>query len=172
MRAEAGRLRTTSLRLRTVVAIVVLLAVLLAGLTIAVEGLLGVRLRAQAEDRLRDRASAAAALVGTVDAEDLADRLSAQGLSVRIVQPDGDAVEAGPTPDQLRAGPLDPGSLPVTIPRGSGGRRTDTHRSGHAGARRRRRHDHVVVGSRGRRCPHPGEPARRRHPDHPHRRHP
>jgi len=121
VRAEAGRLRTTSLRLRTVVAIVVLLAVLLAGLTIAVEGLLGVRLRAQAEDRLRDRASAAAALVGTVDAEDLADRLSAQGLSVRIVQPDGDAVEAGPTPDQLRAGPLDPGSLPVTVPRGSGG---------------------------------------------------
>jgi signal transduction histidine kinase len=114
------RLATTSLRLRTVVAIVVLLAVLLAGLSVAVELLLGVRLRAQVEDRLRDRASAAAALVGTVGAEDLADRLSAQGLSVRIVEPDGDAVEAGPTPDQLRAGPPDPGSLPGPVPRGSG----------------------------------------------------
>lgn len=120
MRVHDGALRTTSLRLRTVVAIVVLLAVLLAGLAVAVEVLLGIRLRAQAEDRLRDRASAAAALVGTVDAEDLADRLSAQGLSVRIVQPDGGAVEAGPTPDQLRTGPPDPGGLPATVPRGSG----------------------------------------------------
>lgn len=120
MTVDSGPLRTTSLRLRTVVAIVVLLAVLLAGLAVAVEVLLGIRLRAQAEDRLRDRASAAAALVGTVDAEDLADRLSAQGLSVRIVQPDGDAVEAGPTPDQLRTGPPDPAGLPTTVPRGSG----------------------------------------------------
>ncbi|TCL84298.1 signal transduction histidine kinase [Curtobacterium sp. PhB142] len=120
MTVDSGPLRTTSLRLRTVVAIVVLLAVLLAGLAVAVEVLLGIRLRAQAEDRLRDRASAAAALVGTVDAEDLADRLSAQGLSVRIVRPDGGAVEAGPTPDQLRTGPPDPGGLPATVPRGSG----------------------------------------------------
>lgn len=113
---RTGGLRTTSLRLRTVVATVVLLAVLLAGLAVAVEALLGVRLRAQVEDRLRDRASAAAALVGTVDAEDLADRLSAQGLSVRIVQPDGAAVEAGPTPDELRSGPPDPAALPVPGP--------------------------------------------------------
>lgn len=119
MTIDEGTLRTTSLRLRTVVAIVVLLAVLLAGLAVAVEALLGVRLRAQVEDRLRDRASAAAALVGTVDAEDLADRLSAQGLSVRIVQPDGAAVEAGPTPDQLRSGPPDPGGLPAPAPRGN-----------------------------------------------------
>ncbi|UBQ04154.1 sensor histidine kinase [Curtobacterium sp. TXMA1] len=107
-----GRLRTTSLRLRTVVAVLVLLAVLLAGLVVAVEAVLGARLRAQVEDRLRDRAAAAAALVGVLDADDLADRLSAQGLSVRIVQPDGAAVEAGPTPEQLRSGPPDPGGLP------------------------------------------------------------
>ncbi|WP_439691664.1 ATP-binding protein [Curtobacterium sp. SP.BCo] len=116
MRAADGRLRTTSLRLRTVVAILVLLAVLLTGLVIAVEAVLGVRLRAQVEDRLRDRASAAAALVGVLDADDLADRLSAQGLSVRIVQPDGAAVEAGPSPDQLRAGPPDPKGLPAPVP--------------------------------------------------------
>ncbi|MDM7888706.1 ATP-binding protein [Curtobacterium sp. RHCJP20] len=110
--ASGGRLRTTSLRLRTVVAVLVLLAVLLAGLVVAVEAVLGARLRAQVEDRLRDRAAAAAALVGVLDADDLADRLSAQGLSVRIVQPDGASVEAGPTPDQLRSGPPDPGGLP------------------------------------------------------------
>jgi signal transduction histidine kinase len=116
VRAPDGRLRTTSLRLRTVVAILVLLAVLLTGLVVAVEAVLGVRLRAQVEDRLRDRASAAAALVGVLDADDLADRLSAQGLSVRIVQPDGAAVEAGPTPAQLRAGPPDPKALPAPVP--------------------------------------------------------
>ncbi|OII13472.1 HAMP domain-containing sensor histidine kinase [Curtobacterium sp. MCBA15_008] len=130
MTIDGPTLRTTSLRLRTVVAIVVLLAVLLAGLAVAVEVLLGVRLRAQVEDRLRDRAAAAAALVGTVDVEDLADRLSAQGLSVRIVQPDGAAVEAGPTPDQLRAGPPDPGALPVPVPRGSESAGTGSSSSG------------------------------------------
>ncbi|MFJ5145104.1 ATP-binding protein [Curtobacterium sp. NPDC088465] len=117
MTAVDRRLRTSSLRLRTVVAVLVLLAVLLAGLVVAVEAVLGARLRAQVEDRLRDRAAAAAALVGVLDADDLADRLSAQGLSVRIVQPDGAAVEAGPTPDQLRAGPPDPGQLPGPAPR-------------------------------------------------------
>ncbi|MBY0177349.1 sensor histidine kinase [Curtobacterium herbarum] len=106
-------LRTTSLRLRTVVAIVLLLAVLLGGLCVAVQVLLSDQLRAQTIDRLRDRASAAAALVGTVDADDLADRLSMQGLSVRIVQPDGAEVQAGPSPEQLRAGPPDPGDLPA-----------------------------------------------------------
>lgn len=117
MSPAGGRLRTTSLRLRTVVAVLVLLAVLLAGLVVAVEAVLGARLRAQVEDRLRDRAAAAAALVGVLDADDLADRLSAQGLSVRIVQPDGAAVEAGPTPDQLRSGPPDPAGLPGPAPR-------------------------------------------------------
>ncbi|PCN46404.1 two-component sensor histidine kinase [Curtobacterium sp. 'Ferrero'] len=121
-----GRLRTTSLRLRTVVAILVLLAVLLAGLVVAVEAVLGARLTAQVADRLRDRTAAAAALVGVVDANDLADRLSAQGLSVRIVEPDGAAVEAGPTPDQLRKGPPDPGGLPGPGKRSSSAGTSDT----------------------------------------------
>ncbi|GGK88180.1 hypothetical protein GCM10009769_02780 [Curtobacterium luteum] len=112
MNHPAGRLRTTSLRLRTVVAVTVLLAVLLAVFVVAVEAVLGARLTAQVEERLRDRASAAAALVGVLDADDLADRLSAQGLSVRIVEPDGASVEAGPTPAQLRKGPPDPAGLP------------------------------------------------------------
>jgi len=99
--------------MRTVVAVLVLLAVLLGALGVVVQATLGDRLRAQVEDRLRDRASAAAALVGTVDAADLADRLSMQGLSVTITAADGGSVVAGPSPDQLRHGPPDPGTLPA-----------------------------------------------------------
>ncbi|MGU3408792.1 sensor histidine kinase [Microbacterium sp. M1A1_1b] len=133
---SARPLRTGSLRARTVVAVLVLLALLLGGLSIAVEATLGGRLRAQIEDRLRDRASAAAALVGTVDADDLADRLSMQGLSVTITTPGGGSVQAGPTPDQLKQGPPDPGGLPGpagTRPGGSAAADTSASGSGTAG---------------------------------------
>ncbi|WP_236557053.1 HAMP domain-containing sensor histidine kinase [Frigoribacterium sp. 9N] len=105
-------LRTGSLRVRTVVAVLLLLAVLLAALAVTVELTLGQRLRAQVVDRLSDRAAAAAALVGTVDGDELADRLSAQGLSVVIRDADGDAIVAGPSPDQLREGPPSLGDGP------------------------------------------------------------
>ena len=101
----AAALATGSLRARTVVAVLVLLALLLVALGVVVQATLGQRLRGQVEERLLDRASAAAALVGTLDADDLADRLSTQGLSVVIDDPDGGSVVAGPTPDELRAGP-------------------------------------------------------------------
>jgi signal transduction histidine kinase len=116
---SAAQLRTGSLRARTVVAVLVLLAVLLGLLSVAVQATLGDRLRTQIEDRLRDRASAAAALVGTVDADDLADRLSMQGLAVTITTSDGGSVEAGPTPEQLRQGPPEPPGL--SGPAGPGG---------------------------------------------------
>ncbi|WP_267422071.1 MULTISPECIES: sensor histidine kinase [unclassified Curtobacterium] len=116
---SSGPLRTGSLRARTVVAVLVLLAVLLGLLSVAVQATLGERLRTQIEDRLRDRASAAAALVGTVDADDLADRLSMQGLAVTITTSDGGSVEAGPTPEQLRKGPPEPPGL--SGPAGPGG---------------------------------------------------
>ncbi|NQX10142.1 HAMP domain-containing histidine kinase [Microbacteriaceae bacterium VKM Ac-2855] len=99
------RLQTGSLRLRTVLAVVALLAVLLIALSVTVEAVLGARLRAQIEERLADRAAAAAALVGTIADDDLASRLSAQGVAVMITSPDGEAVVAGPSPDELRAGP-------------------------------------------------------------------
>ena len=85
---------------------------LLAALAVTVELTLGQRLRAQVVDRLSDRAAAAAALVGTVDGDELADRLSAQGLSVVIRDADGDAIVAGPSPDQLREGPPSLGDGP------------------------------------------------------------
>ncbi|GAA0963182.1 sensor histidine kinase [Frigoribacterium faeni] len=125
------RLRTGSLRVRTVVAVLVLLAVLLGALAVTVELTLGQRLRAQVVDRLTDRAAAAAALVGTVDDDELASRLSAQGLSVVIRDADGDAIVAGPSPEQLREGPpsLDDGGPG----RGGPGDTTGTGRGG-AGA--------------------------------------
>jgi len=125
--AAAPGLRTGSLRLRTVVAVLLLLAVLLAALAVTVELTLGQRLRAQVVERLTDRAAAAAALVGTVDGDELAERLSAQGLSVVIRDADGDAIVAGPSPDELRDGPPALGDVgpgrggPATDPEGGRG---------------------------------------------------
>ncbi|GAA4266240.1 HAMP domain-containing sensor histidine kinase [Frondihabitans peucedani] len=114
----AHGLRTGSLRLRAVVAILLLLVILLGALAVTVEATLGTRLRAQIEDRLRDRASAATALVGTVSSDELAERLSFQGLSVLIRDRNGDRVVAGPSPEQLRAGPKAGAGLPG--PKGAG----------------------------------------------------
>jgi len=102
-------LRSGSLRRRTIVAVVALVALLLIVLAIVVDVALGARLRGQIEERLRDRAAAAASLVGTVDDADLADRLSDQGLAVRIDSAAGDSIVAGPSPEQLRDGPAGPG---------------------------------------------------------------
>ncbi|AZS38620.1 putative sensor histidine kinase TcrY [Microbacterium lemovicicum] len=102
---SATTLRTASLRTRTVLAVLALMVVLLVGLTVSVDVIFGAQLRTQLEDRLEDRAAAAASLVGTVDSDELADRLSAQGLSVRIESAAGEEVVAGPSPDQLRQGP-------------------------------------------------------------------
>lgn len=132
--APGAPLRTGSLRTRTVVAVTALLAVLLLALALTVQALVGDRLRAQVVERLGDRAAAAAALVGTVDDDDLADRLSAQGVSVVVTSPDGGAVTAGPSPDDLRAGPgADPlGELPGPAggPRDSGSATGGTTGSG------------------------------------------
>jgi len=98
-------LKSGSLRRRTIVAVVALVALLLVVLAVVVDVALGARLRGQIEERLRDRAAAAASLVGTVDDADLAERLSYQGLAVRIDSAGGDSVVAGPSPDQLRDGP-------------------------------------------------------------------
>ena len=113
-----GSLRTGSLRRRTVLSVLALLAVLLVALCVTVQLVLGERLRAQIEDRLHDRAAAAAALIGTVSNADLADRLSAQGVSVLIESPDGGSVAAGPTPEELRAGPPVGAPACQSMPRG------------------------------------------------------
>ncbi len=101
-------LRSGSLRRRTIVSVLTLVALLLVVLAVIVDVALGARLRGQIEDRLRDRTAATASLVGIVDATELADRLSAQGLAVRIDEAGGDSVVAGPSPEQLRGGPAGP----------------------------------------------------------------
>lgn len=113
---EGSPLRTGSLRRRTIVAVLALVAVLLVVLAVVVDVALGARLRGQIEDRLRDRAAAAASLVGVVDDTDLAERLSDQGLAVRIDSAGGDSVVAGPSPEQLRDGPPGPGGGPGGSP--------------------------------------------------------
>lgn len=102
-------LRSGSLRRRTIVAVVALVALLLVVLAVVVDVALGARLRGQIEDRLRDRAAATASLVGTVDDADLAERLSDQGLAVRIDGAGGESIVAGPSPEQLREAPPGPG---------------------------------------------------------------
>lgn len=105
----SSALRSGSLRRRTIIAVVALVALLLIVLSVVVDLALGARLRGQIEERLRDRAAAAASLVGTVDDADLAERLSDQGLAVRIDSAAGGSIVAGPSPDQLRDGPPGPG---------------------------------------------------------------
>ena len=117
-RTTDAPLRTGSLRTRTVLAVLALLAVLLVALSLTVQAILGAQLRQQIQDRLADRASAAAALVGVLDDDALADRLSAQGVAVRITSPDGGAVSARPGRDPLGAtlpGPDPLGDAPGSV---------------------------------------------------------
>ncbi|RII88733.1 sensor histidine kinase, partial [Clavibacter californiensis] len=116
--APDGPLRTGSLRTRTVLAVLALLAVLLVALSLTVQAILGAQLRQQIQDRLADRASAAAALVGVLDDDALAERLSAQGVAVQITSPDGGAVSVRPGRDPL-GGTL-PGPDPLGEAPGSG----------------------------------------------------
>jgi two-component system OmpR family sensor kinase len=113
-RTPDAPLRTGSLRTRTVLAVLALLAVLLVALSLTVQAILGAELRQQIQDRLADRASAAAALVGVLDDDALAQRLSAQGVAVEITSPDGGAVSARPGRDPLG------GTLPGPDPLGGG----------------------------------------------------
>lgn len=111
-------LRTGSLRTRTVLAVLALLAVLLVALSLTVQAILGAQLRQQIQDRLADRASAAAALVGVLDDDALAERLSAQGVAVQITSPDGGAVSVRPGRDPLGAtlpGPDPLGDAPGSV---------------------------------------------------------
>ncbi|RIJ45214.1 HAMP domain-containing protein, partial [Clavibacter lycopersici] len=111
--APDAPLRTGSLRTRTVLAVLALLAVLLVALSLTVQAILGAQLRQQIQDRLADRASAAAALVGVLDDDALAQRLGAQGVAVQITSPDGGEVTARPGPDPLG------GALPGPDPLGA-----------------------------------------------------
>lgn len=97
-------MRTPSLRLRVVVAVLVLLTAVLVGLGLLVNALLAARLHADLRDRLAERAGFAELLVprGLVDQE-LADRLTGQGITA-VVRGGGAEVYGRYRPDRLPSG--------------------------------------------------------------------
>ena len=90
-RSEIGpsQLRTGSLRRRLFWVVFGLVAVMVLLLTITTDRVLSSRLQGELEQRLSDRAVVASALVDKVGAQDLVDRLTGQGVSVRLVTADG-----------------------------------------------------------------------------------
>jgi len=101
--------RTPSLRLRVVLAVLGLLTVALLGLGLLVNAVLAARLHADLRDRLTERAGVAQLLVdrGYTDQE-LADRLTGQGITA-VVDDGGTEVYGRSFPDRpRRAGPRPP----------------------------------------------------------------
>jgi signal transduction histidine kinase len=118
--------RTPSLRLRVVVAVLGLLAAALLGLGLLVNTLLAARLHDDLRDRLTERAGFAQLLAGRgYTDQDLADRLTGQGITA-VVRDGGSAVygrnfppfgggRPGARPPQPRA---DTSAVPVTTQNG------------------------------------------------------
>ena len=85
-------MRTTSLRLRVIAAVLAVLAVVLVSVGLLVNVVLGDQLRADLEQRLVDRAGYAQTLAGQgLDPQDLADQLAGDDVAVTFVQ-GGDTV--------------------------------------------------------------------------------
>ncbi|MBU2664635.1 HAMP domain-containing histidine kinase [Actinoplanes bogorensis] len=78
-----------TLRGRLTLGVLVLLAVILAGLFTAVDLALSARLHADARTRLTDRVALAQQLQGSLSRQQLADRLRGDGVVVRLCQADG-----------------------------------------------------------------------------------
>jgi two-component system, OmpR family, sensor kinase len=115
--------RTPSLRLRVVVAVLVLLTAVLVGLGLLVNAILAARLHADLRDRLTERAGFAQLLVRQGLAEqELADRLTGQGITA-VVRDGGAEVygryrpdrfpPAGPGPGRMRPRPEPPAGVEV-----------------------------------------------------------
>ena len=95
-------MRTPSLRLRVVLAVVGLLTVALVGLGLLVNAVLTARLHADLRDRLTERAGFARLLSGRGLADqELADRLTGQGITA-VVRDGGAEVYGRYFPDRPR----------------------------------------------------------------------
>lgn len=103
MRRLRGRVRTRSLRTRTVVSVLLVLTCLLLVLGVTVDAALGSRLRGEIEQRLQDRIETAQALSGSIDDATLVDRLSGQGVSAYLRSADGVVHTSGPSPEEISA---------------------------------------------------------------------
>jgi len=91
--------RTVSLRRRVVLSAIAVLALLLVAVGVFVDLSLGARLRSDADSRLRQLATLAVQLDGTVDTQTLADRLSTAGVLATLSTADGTVVgRPGPPP--------------------------------------------------------------------------
>jgi two-component system, OmpR family, sensor kinase len=102
--------RTPSLRVRVVLAVLGLMAVALVGLGLLVNAVLGARLHDDLRDRLTERAGFAQLLAGRgYTDQELADRLTGQGITA-VVQDGGSAVYGRNFPPP--AGPGRPGPRP------------------------------------------------------------
>ena len=93
--------RTRSLLTRTVVSVLLVLTGLLVVLGVSVDTALGSRLRGEIEQRLQDRIETAQALSGSVADDQLADRLSGQGVSAYVRSADGTVHTSGPSPEEI-----------------------------------------------------------------------
>jgi two-component system OmpR family sensor kinase len=98
-------MRTSSLRVRVTVAVLVLLVVTLLVLSGVVEIILGGRLRADLRARLVDRAVAARALDGSLAPQALADRLAGDGVTAELRAGDGRVVVGRSGPATSRPPP-------------------------------------------------------------------
>ncbi|TDO33111.1 sensor histidine kinase [Paractinoplanes brasiliensis] len=90
-RIRAAARGPASLRGRVTLGVLVLLALILAGLFTAVDVALSSRLHADARTRLTDRMALAEQLQGTLSMQRLADRLRGDGVVVRLCTADGSA---------------------------------------------------------------------------------
>lgn len=111
------QLRTPSLARRVVVTSLVLLAVLLIVMGVLLDAVLANRLDAQLRDRLLDRAAFARVLVEDVGpddarAEELAQRLEGEDISVKVTDTDGEVRTAGRLPGAAPAPPTPGGPGP------------------------------------------------------------
>ena len=106
-------MRTPSLRLRVVLAVLGLLTVALVGLGLLVNAVLAARLHADLRDRLTERAGFAQLLAGRgYTDQDLADRLTGQGITA-VVRDGGTEVYGRSFPERPRPGGPRPPRPPV-----------------------------------------------------------
>lgn len=89
-------LHTRSLRTRVTVVVLVFVAAMLLVLGVATDVALRARLEGELRQRLADRATFAAVLVGQVTSSEVVDRLEGDGISVSLRLGDGTVVAKGP----------------------------------------------------------------------------
>ena len=125
-------MRTPSLRVRVVLAVLGVMTVAMVGLGLLVNAVLGARLHADLRDRLTERAGFAQLLAGRgYGDQELADRLTGQGITA-VVQDGGSAVYGRyfPPPGAGRPGPRPPrpavDTSSVQVSTGAGGVLTAT----------------------------------------------